>query len=217
MPVIPGLRNDTDPVSLAITFQDLKEQAKHEALRFVDQLRRALIALSETTKLGDLVFHMTFDEIQSLSENPSKDLIDELESRKRKREFLLSIPPPSSRITLNDLEVYSAPSLLVQKTSGALGGTCVSGTGSVSGAVFRVASGIAPEQAFAGFTDGDIIVCKMIDPNWLPLCAKIWRRVVRSRRMVEPHGDCSSRKRFDDAREMLWNSGFRTWPVYFGL
>ncbi len=41
-----------DPVDLAIEFQDLKEQAKHEALKIVAEIRRAVLALSSQDRIG---------------------------------------------------------------------------------------------------------------------------------------------------------------------
>ena len=51
---------------------------------------------------------------------------------------------------------------------GKLGGTCVSGTGRIIGKVFNVGQSADPDTAFANFQQGDIIVCSVIDPNWLP-------------------------------------------------
>jgi len=58
---------------------------------------------------------------------------------------------------------------LAQSGDGSLGGTCVAGSGTVTGRVFWVEddSTIDP-AAFAGFSDGDILVCRMINPAWLP-------------------------------------------------
>ncbi|SLN53814.1 Phosphoenolpyruvate synthase [Roseovarius litorisediminis] len=56
-----------------------------------------------------------------------------------------------------------------QSKSKALGGTCVSGSQNVTGRVFVVQDETAiDDSAFSGFKDGDIIVCRMISPAWLP-------------------------------------------------
>jgi len=160
--------NASDAISMAIAFQDLKEQAKHETLRLVHQLRRALLALAGATQLGDLLFYMSIDEVLSLSSVPPMSLVDELTRRKSERSVLLAASAPAPSLTLFDLELLSAPTLKQSYEPGKLGGTCVSGTGRIIGKVFKVAQSADPDTAFANFRQGDIIVCSVIDPNWLP-------------------------------------------------
>lgn len=164
--------DQNDVVSMAIAFQDLKEQAKHETLRLVHQLRRALLAISRQTSLGDLVFHATINEILQLPQTPSKNFITDLSVRKQNRETLLNTSLPGPRLTLPDLELLSSPGLKTNLAPGEMAGTCVSGAGQTTGTVFKVNPSKSLEMTFDGFRAGDIIVCSVIDPNWLPYVQK---------------------------------------------
>ena len=44
----------------------------------------------------------------------------------------------------------------------------MSGQSQTKGAVFRADNATDPTGAFADFKDGDIIVCQMLNPDWLP-------------------------------------------------
>jgi len=157
-----------DVVGLAIAYQDLKEHAKHEALRVLAELRRALLALGATSGLGDLVFHLTFDEILDGNWSDGAALQAVAKARAETEELRKKSAPTSVSLTLRDCEMLSLGAT-PHATSGDLGGTCVAGNGKVTARVFWVEdeSTVDP-SAFEGFTDGDILVCRMINPAWLP-------------------------------------------------
>ena len=159
-----------DPVDLAVTFQDLKEQAKHESLSIVAQIRRAVLALSEKTGLSDRIFQLEMDELLSLGTTDIEALKVEAQIRKDRQETLLVFAPKQASLTLRDCERLSASSPIHGLAETAvLGGTCVSGSCEVTGRVFVVHDENATAaDAFSGFVDGDIIVCRMINPAWLP-------------------------------------------------
>lgn len=157
-----------DTISLALTFQDLKEQAKHEALRVLAELRRALLALGHMSGLEDLIFQLSMDEVQNSDWSAPRALRRRALAKKAQEDLRKISAPSQVKLTLRDCEVLSlgAQSRL---DDGALGGTCVSGSGTVTGRAFWVSdeSATLPE-VFAGFQDGDILVCSMINPAWLP-------------------------------------------------
>ena len=157
----------SDTLELAVAFQDLKEQAKHEALRIVAELRRALLALGQATGLGDLIFQLTFDELETADWNRALVLKQLAEERQETAKLLSKAAPPDVTLTLRDCELLSLGAQ-TQAGDGTLGGTCVAGHGSVTGRVFRVEDEDAGAEAFADFQDGDILVCRMINPAWLP-------------------------------------------------
>ncbi len=159
-----------DPVDLAIAFQDAKEQAKHEALRLVAEIRRAILALAEKTELSDLVFYLEMDELLSVEGTDLAVLRETAQKRKDRGQYLLKRPLKPVSLTLRECEFLSASVPVHGQLAGSnLGGTCVSGSRNVSGRVFVVqeANAMNP-SAFSGFEDGDIIVCRMVSPMWLP-------------------------------------------------
>ncbi|OED49898.1 PEP-utilizing protein [Rhodobacteraceae bacterium (ex Bugula neritina AB1)] len=169
VPVPANLPDELDDIiGIAITYQDLKEQAKHEALRVVAELRRALLALGQTSGLEELVFSLTFDEILDSNWSHRDALRDLAEARAEKETLRKKSAPSAVTLTLRDCELLSlgtqAPSV-----GGAMGGTCVAGSGSATARVFWMEddSCIDP-AAFADFQNGDILVCRMVNPAWLP-------------------------------------------------
>ena len=157
-----------DTVSLAISYQDLKEQAKHEALRVVAELRRALLSLGARCDLGDLIFYLTMEEVLSGDWTNAHLLKAKAEARKTQEELRKASAPNQVQLTLHECELLSLGTQGLQ-AEGTLGGTCVSGSGSITGRVFWVLDDTATGQEnFAGFEDGDILVCSMVHPAWLP-------------------------------------------------
>ncbi|WP_234999486.1 PEP/pyruvate-binding domain-containing protein [Roseovarius albus] len=156
-----------NPVDLAIAFQDLKEQAKHEALKLFAQLRRAIHALSNQTGLLDLIFQLELDELKTLAEVDTALIRAKAQRRKERLALLASQAPSQTHLTLRECEQLSAPSSSVGGEHDAdLSGTCVAGSEGNTGHVFHVAD--ESPAAFDGFKDGDIIVCRMLNPTWLP-------------------------------------------------
>ncbi len=159
-----------DAVDLAIAFQDLKEQAKHEALRVVAEIRRAILALAQDFELSDLIFHLKMEELLSLGDADLDQLRNTAQTRKEEAEHLRRLAPRQVSLTLRDCEILSAQAPIQGNANDAsLGGTCVSGSKDVSGRVFNVEGEFdTTTDPFEGFQDGDIIVCRMVNPSWLP-------------------------------------------------
>lgn len=161
-----------ETLDLALAYQDLKEQAKHEALRLLAELRQALVALGQQTGLEDLLFFVTLDELLSADWQQSEHLIDLATARKSQEELRRKLAPSEVSITLRDIELMSLGAA-TSAGDGSLGGTCVAGGGTVTGRAFIVSDDFADdgsdvEELFQGFREGDILVCKMIHPAWLP-------------------------------------------------
>lgn len=161
---------DDDPVSLALVLQDLKEQAKHESLWLVYLIRRVLLAIGKITGLTDLVFHLTLDEIATLTPENTQTLQALAAERKSRAKVLKGAGPKAAELTLLDCEILSAPNLIARVVNaGELQGTCVSGAASVTARVFVVDEDTDdPQIAFGGFETGDILACHMVNPAWLP-------------------------------------------------
>ena len=155
-------------ISMAVAFQDLKEQAKHESLRIFAELRRALRAWGQVSGLDDLVFSLTLDEVLSSERGSFASLRRVAEERSQVDRICRDLSPKGTQLTLRDCELLSMGAKSARE-DGALGGQCVSGSGTRAGRVFRIDDDTAVgAQAFDGFEQGDIIVCQMVNPAWLP-------------------------------------------------
>lgn len=155
-------------LSLAVAFQDLKEQAKHESLRILAELRRALLAFGTVTGLDHLVFSLSLDEVLGATESQFTALRETAQLRFDEDRVNRDLAPAETQLTLRDCELLSMGALANSDGQG-LGGTCVAGSGSVSGRVFWVKDETAfGPSAFEGFEKGDILVCRMVNPAWLP-------------------------------------------------
>lgn len=155
------------PEGLSAQFQDLKEQAKHEVLRLYAHLRRALVALGQTIGLDDLIFYLRIEELDGRTlSDPNLGKV--LQKRKDTQDHLTSQPPLPARLSLVDCERLTLPGKGQVDHSGHLSGTCVSGSGTKTGRVFVPDLSRRPQDAFNGFHDGDILVVRMIHPDWLP-------------------------------------------------
>ncbi|WP_255008843.1 PEP/pyruvate-binding domain-containing protein [Roseovarius sp. M141] len=165
-----GLSGQYDPVDLAIAFQDLKEQAKHEALKIVAEIRRAILALGVKTELGDLIFQLDIQDLFEIQHLDLERVKVEADIRRSTTESLIKSAPRQVLLTLRDCELFSLDHRAGARSEGGeLGGVVVSGGKGASGRVFLVDDeSVVDSSAFAGFQDGDIIVCRMVSPAWLP-------------------------------------------------
>ncbi len=155
-------------VARARTFQTLKEDAKHLALRELAQIRRLVLAIGEQSGLGDLVFHLTLDEVTALSPEPAAELKSTASQRRDTYQVLSAAPALATALTLADLERGPLPREAAS-SPGVLKGTRVSGSGTVEGrAVIVSHSACEAGEAIPGFMRGDILVAPMIHPAWLP-------------------------------------------------
>jgi len=163
---LPGELSEV--LELAVAFQDLKEQAKHEALRLVAEIRRATLALGRVTKLNELIFHLTLEELLGADWSQPEPQHLLAQNRKHQAELRKKSAPTEVGLTLRDCELLSLGKL-TQAGGGTLGGTCVAGSGAITGRVFWVEDDSSTDPAtFDGFCDGDVLVCRMINPAWLP-------------------------------------------------
>jgi phosphohistidine swiveling domain-containing protein len=157
-------------VEIARRFQALKEDAKHHSLRELAALRRAVLALDRQLGLGGLVFHLTFDEIATVSSQETKALRATALRRRDEAVRLRAAASLSSALTPFELEAISAGSVAEpHERGGVIRGTCVSGSRVVEAHACVISeAGVEQSNALANFRDGDIIVAPMINPSWLP-------------------------------------------------
>lgn len=161
------------PIQQAKLYQMLKEDAKHQSLRHLAIIRKLLMAIDRRFNMSGLCFHLNFDEILELQNLTTADLLDLARSRKNTMTRLLKIPPAPAVMSLLNLELATSPARQSEHSAdmvdGQLSGTLVAGNHTVQGQA-HVVSAIEAEKgaALKRFQDGDIIVCSMVHPNWLP-------------------------------------------------
>ncbi len=159
-------------VDLAIAFQDLKEEAKHEALRGFAELRRAIVALGAKTGMQELIFNLPLDVVLAAGDDDLPALQAQAANIQEREKLRRTCAPSEVSLSLQDIELLSLGAQLTGNDA-QLGGTCVAGKDTVTGRVFRVSDDFADDGSdvdtlFDGFHDGDILVCRMIHPAWLP-------------------------------------------------
>ncbi len=159
-------------VERALRWQVLKEEAKHLALRDLAFLRRLAVALGERSGLGEQVFLLRCDEVARLDDAAwrANVALELLEARSDERAALAGVRLPCdlSAAFLEELDASGSGAIPRAVPSGALCGTRVSGRGGVIGRA-RV---LREPSEIASFQDGEILVARFTDPNWMPLFSR---------------------------------------------
>jgi phosphohistidine swiveling domain-containing protein len=166
-----GDRKLKDMALVACTFQTLKEDAKHHSLREIAVLRRALVALDRRFRLDGLIFSLTFEEVDWLRDDVmAAKLCSVAAERQQRAAELADVAVPDATLTPRQIEeaalgIHSA----LSSEPGRLGGIRVSGSGTVEGRACVVMSDDAAMLAtIPDFSDGDIVVSRMVPPVWIP-------------------------------------------------
>lgn len=155
----------------ARSFQVLKEEAKHAALRELALIRRLAVEIGRRLELGSDLFLLTLEEVQQLA-IPERvgGLFEVVARRKREAKAFKQVRVDTS-LRLPDLESLGtddssqAAPARGARSSGGLKGVKVAGAGSVSGRV-RV---ITDPADIDSFQKGEILVARFTDPTWTPL------------------------------------------------
>lgn len=173
-----GSANDLDrlPAKLkklvisARRFQILKEEAKHHSLKHYALIRKALLEFGNASGLGDLIFYLTIDELREIDASNLSGLAKIGKLKKKNHAELLKHSALPTAISPFDLERASAKCLVTSVADDCrIVGKRVSGSGTAEGNC-RVMT--AQESDLGApirkFKDGDILVCSMVHPAWLP-------------------------------------------------
>lgn len=156
-------------MQMSVRFQGLKEQAKHEALRIYAILRKALLEVDAAFGNTGLIFYLKVDELLNCTENQVPHLMEIATNRFHQAQLIKEYAPAKAALSLHDCELLSNPSQSIKDNNGEVQGRFVSGGQDVYGPVF-----VASDQQELGleelsnFKPGDILVCKMVNPAWLP-------------------------------------------------
>src|SRR6202022_3205807 len=121
-------------ISTARRFQALKQDARHHSLRELALLRRIILVLDARLELDGMSFFLSFDELLGLR-SLSADVIWEVaHKRQKERDQLLGHESPPTTLTIHDMELMSIGAHAIPSEHGdAIRGTCVSGSGTVTG------------------------------------------------------------------------------------
>lgn len=159
----------TELTDIAARYQSLKEDAKHQSLRQLAVIRRAVLALDKKLELNGLCFFLKFSEIIVLTPENTERLLEKARLRREKYRAHLKAKPLPTSLTLVELEAATGSAGIAHDHAGMISGKRVSGSGQVTSHAYVT----SPEQAENGvtldsFADGDILVCPLVHPAWLP-------------------------------------------------
>jgi len=168
-PVLPPGKLLRSSIERARTFQTLKEEAKHAALRDLASLRRVLLEIGARLDVGDGIFQLTLGEIAGIGRSglEPENLRELVRERHEQHAAVEGLRLPS-RLTVAELETLDlefGEVMIERPREAALSGTRVSGDGDVVGRA-RVLSG--PEE-IETFRRGEVLVARFTDPAWMPV------------------------------------------------
>jgi rhodanese-related sulfurtransferase/membrane protein insertase Oxa1/YidC/SpoIIIJ/phosphohistidine swiveling domain-containing protein len=156
-------------IERARSFQTLKEEAKHAALRDLASLRRVLLEIGARLDVGEGIFQLTLGEIAGIGRTglEPENLRELVRERQEQNAALegLRLPARLSVAELETLDLEHGEVLLQRSRETALSGTRVSGEGDVIGRA-RVLAG--PDE-IESFRRGEVLVARFTDPAWMPV------------------------------------------------
>jgi len=150
-------------------YQALKEEAKHNALQHLSVIRRAVLALDHLFGNDGLVFYLEFEQLLN-KDADIEALKSEARARRNQMRLFNKTPSMPARITTAALELASSPfaGKTARQGDDTLG-SWVSGNGPISGRAYVVDyETSAAGSPLEGFQEGDILLCSMVHPMWLP-------------------------------------------------
>ncbi|MCP5076341.1 MAG: PEP-utilizing protein [Rhodobacteraceae bacterium] len=155
-------------IDTAQRYQSLKEEAKHYALKHLAVIRRSVLALDRFLGGEGLVFFLTFQELFSLT--AETDIFQSLARSRRDHHRLLGkVPPLPPSMTRGELEQASNPYSDLAASSKSSPASWVSESGPISGRAYVASVDQARDGAdLPGFEKGDILLCEMVHPAWMP-------------------------------------------------
>jgi phosphohistidine swiveling domain-containing protein len=164
------------------TYLGLREVAKHDLLRGVAVVRRALVELDARFRLNGGVFFLTPDVLPALI--AGRDFAPTIAGRRKRRRLELSLELPAV-LFADDLEAIGRP-LPPPTNATTLTGVAVS-------AGVAEAPALVLTQPTDPPTDPFVLVCPSTDPGWVPLFARA-KAVVMETGGVLSHGAIVARE-----------------------
>lgn len=160
-------------IECAQTYQSLKDGAKHQALRFLAEIRRALEALDAGLEYDGLIYFLTLEELANVGLF-NASLKSTAEERRELRSQLLAQKALPAKLSIAKLEeaIVGVSSNNVLNGSG-LFGKRVSGDSRSTGQIYQTTRAQSESgEKLSGFKQGDILTCSFVHPNWLPYVLK---------------------------------------------
>lgn len=180
--VEPGGGAKTKLAEQLRTYLGLREAARHDLLRGVAVVRRALVELDQRFRLKGGIFFLTPDELPDLFDG--RDFSATIVKRRKRRRVELSLELPAVLFG-DDLDAIGRP-LPPPKGATTLHGLPLSaGIGEASALVLRE-PGEPPAGPF-------VLVCPSTDPAWVPLFARAKAVVMETGGMLS-HGAIVARE-----------------------
>ncbi len=164
------------------TYLGLREAAKHDLLRGVAVVRRALVELDTRFRLNGGVFFLTPDELPALI--AGREFAPTIAQRRKRRRLELSLELPAV-LFADDLEAIGRP-LPPPADATTLTGVPVSAGVAEAPALVLTHPAPPPSEPF-------ILVCPSTDPGWVPLFARA-KAVVMETGGVLSHGAIVARE-----------------------
>ncbi len=160
-------------IETAQSYQSLKDAAKHQALRFLAEIRRGLEALDQGLGYEGLIHYLTLEELGKVSRF-NTSLSSVAKARRQQRDQLLKQKALPSTLTMAQLEAAIAGVSVSGAAKGdSLLGKRVSGDKRSVGRVYQTSREQAESgEKLIGFKVGDILACSFVHPNWLPYVLK---------------------------------------------
>jgi len=155
-------------VSRARGFLYLKEQAKHECLRALDQIRRLMLELDQRWQMKGAIFDLSFAAIFKFSTPLTNTQREELRLKKLQKQVFqkVKLDPVMSITSLEQMDFRSAEkSVSSHKIGMHLSGIRVAGSGEVIGRALVLHHPTGQVQLLPG----QLLVLANANPAWIPL------------------------------------------------
>jgi phosphohistidine swiveling domain-containing protein len=158
----------TKTAARARRYLHLKEQAKHECLRALDQMRRLMLELDQRWQMQGAIFDLSFAAIFNLSTPLTSKQLEELRLKKLQKQVFqnIKLDPVTSITSLEKMDFHSNDKpVSSQAIVTHLSGIRVAGHGEVSGRALVLQHLSDQVQLLAG----QILVIANANPAWVPL------------------------------------------------
>jgi len=166
-------------VKRALTYQNLKEEAKHYCMKPLASIRRLLLHLDACYQLDGKIFYLNLDELLNDDFEVTETLQKKLGERFSTRACLLKNDPPSV-LSLSFLEKTDLDDegqfIFESHSSGAIKGQRIAGKQSEAASI-RVLLDLSEIDSVK---EGEIIVVKNMDPDLATLLPKVEGLLVKS-------------------------------------
>ncbi len=155
-------------VDRARRFQVLKEEAKHDCLRQLANLRLLLVEIGQRFGLGDEIFYLSLSEVLKLKHRQIAENALGLAAERiiqAQQWHSMSLP---AKLSVRKIETLGLDIQLTKESTSELSGIRVAGEGDIVGPVQVIRN----PGDIDTFREGHILVARFTDPTWTPLFAR---------------------------------------------